>query len=112
LRDKGKKFGLKDKNHEIILGRALKERIARGYEGVEANVNVDELGATAREVEEGLSEWLAENAKKAFAGGAQALSNAIYLIPLASDSRTSPIIRDDIRPSLNVNNYSQILKAA
>ncbi|MDR1474867.1 MAG: ABC transporter permease [Endomicrobium sp.] len=117
LRKKGKEKGLRDRNEEIILGRALVASIKEntGFEEREREVLETFISGvkTVGEAEEKLREVLPELMEKAFDGKeAEAINTIIELIPAIEEERRRIDLRENIKPRMNIRNYAKILSAA
>ncbi|MCL2144533.1 MAG: metallophosphoesterase [Endomicrobia bacterium] len=112
LRKAHKEYGLKDRNHEIILGRALFEKILHNIGNDNPDITPDSF-RTVKEAEEKLNETLAALMPKAFENkDAKAINAIIELIPAIGQERKMFEINDTVKPAMNIRNYEKILTAA
>jgi hypothetical protein len=117
LRSKGKELGLRDKNHEIILGKALIARMERGieYDNKEKR-EIEEFVKglkTEIEVEVKLNKELPELVEMGIEGNEEeAVRKIIELIGEISEGKMKVEIREEIRPKMDIRNYKSILSAA
>lgn len=116
LRSKDKALGLKDRNQEIILGRAI-------IIGIQQGTNLDKndsrilesfvAGVTVSEAESKLNEVLPELMEQAFEqNDPNAINAIIELIPAVAERRETFELSDDIKPRIDIRNYANILSAA
>jgi hypothetical protein len=117
LRSKGKELGLRDKNHEIILGKALMASMERGIEYDNKKKRETEEFVkglkTEIEVEVKLNKELAELVEMGIEGDKEeGVRKIIELIGEISEGKMKVEIREEIRPKMDIRNYKSILSAA
>jgi hypothetical protein len=116
LRVERKEFGLKDKNQEIILGRAIVIGIQQGtnFDKNDGRIlNSFVAGLTVSEAESKLNEALPELMEQAFEqNDPKAINAIIELIPGLAERRETFELSDDIKPRIDIRNYANILSAA
>ncbi|MDR2252202.1 MAG: hypothetical protein LBD98_05245 [Endomicrobium sp.] len=116
LRFERKEFGLKDKNQEIILGRAIVIGIQQGtnFDKNDGRIlNSFVAGLTVSEAESKLNEALPELMEQAFEqNDPNAINAIIELIPGLAERRETFELSDDIKPRIDIRNYVSILSAA
>jgi hypothetical protein len=116
LRSKDKALGLKDRNQEIILGRAIVIGIQQGTNFDKNDGRILEsfgAGLTVSGAESKLNEALPELMEQAFEqNDSNAINAIIELIPGLAERREAFELSDDIKPRIDIRNYANILSAA
>jgi hypothetical protein len=116
LRRKNKGLGLKDKNQEIMLGKALMASVERGIEydkGDKRQIEEFVEGLkTEMEGEVKLNKELPGLMEKGKEGNEEALMKIIELIPEISEGRRKIEMSEDMRPKIDIRSYRSILSAA
>jgi hypothetical protein len=117
LRRKGKELGLRDKNHEIILGKALVASMERGIEYDNKKKRETEEFVkglkTEIEVEVKLNKELPELIVMGIEGDKEeGVRKIIELIGEISEGKMKAEIREEIKPKMDIRNYNSILSAA
>lgn len=113
LKKAHKAIGLQDKNYETILGKALILQVQLKTEGKGVSVNHNELARTMKEAEDKLFDTLQSLMPQAFDRKDPKAINAIAeLIPAIAEERKKRLVRDDLKPDMDMKNYENILTAA
>lgn len=112
LRKSFKPYGLKDRNYETILGKAMFQQLLQQTESKGVSLSARNLGKTLKEAEEKLAEELNALLPKAFeANDPVAINTLIELIPPIAEQELK-MEADDIRPTFNMRNVEKIMAAA
>lgn len=108
-----KEQGLKDRELETVLARALLKSLINDTQNKGALIKAETLGRSMKEAQDRLNGAIGSLMDDAFENNSpEALNSIIELIPALAESGKSIEINNDINPDMNIGNYGRILSSA